>query len=105
MIQCYRLIGSAQVSDMLDPAEEKYYRNTINDFGLGRPKYSHTYFITATAGQHTFGLPFIPDGYTTVRVNNVVLEPNVDYFVTGSNLEIAPLLNMGDVVIVVAEVA
>jgi hypothetical protein len=90
---------------MLDPDEEKYYRNAINDFGLGHPKYSHTYFVTATSGQHTFGLPFTPVGYTTVRVNNLVLEPDVDYFVTGSFLEITPPLNAFDVVIVVAETA
>ena len=92
------------MSDMLTPEEERYYRNTINDFGLGHPKYSHTYFIIAAGGEYILGLPFTPVGYITVRINNVVLSPS-NYSITGSNLQITPALVNGDVVIVVGETA
>jgi len=90
---------------MLNPAEEHYYRNTVNDFGIDNPKTSRTnHFSVATSGSWTFGLSFIPVGYVTVRINNFVL-PNSDYSVVGSTLTIIPALNIGDQVIVVGDTA
>ncbi len=89
----------------LDPNSEIYYREFLNDFGLGRPESSYVDTFRIPSLANTVVLNHVPNGvdFVTVRVNNILLYPT-DYTVVGSLVQFMEFLNVGDLVVVAYEI-